>query len=90
MGRHERPITTIGSYAVLSQQVRSVLCEDDGAEMMQPPAMVIGTQPSHLPVAGPVKPLRIAPSNHTTSLAGLDRLIAESAGVSAAKRASAR
>lgn len=90
MDRHERPIATIGSYAVLSQPVRSVLCEDAGAEMMQPPAMVIGIQHSHLPVAGPVKPLRIALSNHTTSLARLDRLIVDGAGVSAAKRASAR
>lgn len=59
MDRRERPIATTGSHAVLSQPVRSVLCEDNGAEMMQPPAMVIGTQPSHLPVAGPVKPLRM-------------------------------
>lgn len=77
-------------YAVLSQPVRSILCEGEGAEMMQPPAMVIGTQPSHLPVAGPVKPPRVALSNHTTSLAGLDRIIAGGPGVSAAKRASAR
>lgn len=77
-------------YVVLSQPVRSLLCEDNGAEMMQPPVMVIGTQPSHLPVAGPVKPPRTVLSNHTTSLAGLDCIIVGGAGVSAAKRASAR
>lgn len=76
-------------YAVLSQPVRSILCEDNGAETLQPPVMVIRTQPSHLPVAGPVRALRIASSNHHVSLARLDRIIVGGAGVSAAKRASA-
>jgi hypothetical protein len=90
MGQLEYPMATVDSYAVLSRTVHSISYEDNGAEMMQPPAMVIGTVASHLPVAGPVKPLRIALSNHTISLAELDCTIDEGAGISAAKRASAR